>query len=314
LYNTGKSVKRVLRSLDLNDVRHLCKHLGTSPKELEHICDNPERYYIQGPRNIKGKVRHIATPVGRLRKILDKLQTLLQRLDFPKAIHGGRKLHSNFSNALPHVHKPIVIKLDLKDFFPSVKSGRVYEVFAKHTGCSPDVARYLTRLTTLNGCLPQGSPTSTILASLVIKPLAHRIERIAELNGATYTQYVDDITVSGPAHIKNLLPTILRIIKQEGFQENEKTQVINLDEEQIVTGVRVNNGPDAPSERIKEVRHLLNQTEIKKALGQRISEQEILSINGKIRNISRLNKGAGRYLRKRFDRIIRMKMDEFAVG
>lgn len=310
----GKSVKRVIHSLDINDVRHLCKHLGTSPRELEHICDNPERYYIQGPRKIKGKIRHIATPVGRLREILDKLQTLLQRLEFPDTIHGGRKFHSNFSNALPHLHKPTLIKMDLKDFFPSVKSGRVYEVIRKLTGCSPDVARYLTRLTTLNGCLPQGSPTSTILACLVIKLLAHRIGRIAGLHRAAYTQYIDDITVSGPAHIKNLLPTISRIIQQEGFQENEKTQVINADEEQIVTGVRVNNGPDAPSERIKEVRHLLNQTEIKQALGQIISEQETLSINGKIRNISRLNKGAGRYLKKRFDRIIRMKMDKFAVG
>jgi hypothetical protein len=300
----GKKARK-LTALYIRDTRHLCKHLGTQRKELESICKHPERYYWQRQKTVKGKIRNIATPRGRLREILDKLQILLQRASLPNCIHGGRKGLSNITNADVHINKSVVLNLDLKDFFPNLKNQMVYKIFCKRLECSPNVSRYLTRLTTLNGSLPQGSPTSTILAALATEPLAKRLENLAKGHYATYSQYVDDITVSGSEHVQSLIPTIKKIIRQEGFKiNNAKTNVSTSDNEQIVTGVRVNKGRDVPKEKLRTVRKQVETISPQIKLLKNYSCTELASIRGKIHNITQLNKGAGRSLTKRLNKII----------
>lgn len=292
---------RKLAVLNIRDERHLCKHLGVSKKELDSICKRIESWYYQSSRNIKGKIRQIATPKDKLRKILDRLQELLQRILLPECIHGGTKGHSNITNAIPHIKKSVIINFDIKDFFPNIKSGRVYKIFSNRLGCSPDVSRYLTRLTTLNGSLPQGSPTSTILAALVAEPLAKRLERLVQIHHADYSQYVDDITISGSSNVKFLIPIIKKIIRQEGFKINPNKLKVQCNcEEQIVTGVRVNQCLDAPSIKIREVRGQIEKIVAQNKCGINTSDHTLASVNGKINNIKRLNKGAGRFLAKHF--------------
>lgn len=289
---------RKLRYLGIQDVTHLCKHLGSSPKELERICLSPEGYYRQGPREIKGKVRHIATPYGRLRLILDRLQALLQRMVIPSSIHGGVKQHSSRTNAGLHLRKPVVVCMDIKDFFPSVTSRRVYSMFREALKCAPDVARILTRLCTLNGSLPQGSPTSTIVAALATISLSNRLDRFAVNHGATYTQYVDDVTISGPEHMARMVPLLGKIIEQSGLRANQsKTKIARGREEKCVTGIRVNIVPDVTSKKMKEVRALVTSTDFS---GD--PDHKVRSLQGKIRYIEGLNKGAGRYLRRQLKR------------
>ena len=71
-----------------------------------------------------------------------------------------------------------------------------------------DVARILTRLCTLKGSLPQGSPTSTIVAALSTVELTDRLDQFASNHNASYTQYVDDVTVSGPKHMIKMTPLL----------------------------------------------------------------------------------------------------------
>ena len=62
--------------------------------------------------------------------------------------------------------------------------------------------------------------------------------------------------------------------------------------EQVATGVRVNQGPDAPSKKIKEVRNLIDEVEVQQRGGRKISESEVASFSGKIQYIIQLNQGA----------------------
>ena len=299
---------RHLPTLNVRDVHHLSKLLGTCPQELEKICRDPKQHYRQGPRVIKGKIRDIATPQGRLREILDRLQGLLQRVSLPNSIHGGRKGRSHFTNALCHARKPAVFGTDVKKFFPSVAHHRVYKLFRLRLGCSPDAARYLTRLTTLNGCLPQGSPTSTILSALVSEHLAIRLEKLAAQHKATNTQYVDDIDFSGPSHIVRLAPLVETIIQQEGFEVNRsKSKIANANREQTVTGIRVNQGLDVTHKKMKEARTLLDDIKMRQENGADLSQRELASIKGKIRYIEGLNRGAGRFLQRRLKSILFLK-------
>lgn len=290
---------RTLKTLQIRTMQHLCHHLGTNTRELLYICKHPERFYEEGPRKIKGKIRDIATPIGRLRLILDRVQRLLQRIELDNSIHGGRRGRSYLTNALPHIGKPAIIELDIRDFFPKVTDRRVYEVFTRRLGCTSEVARYLTSLTTLHGALPQGSPTSTILASIVIEPLTERLAGLARAHNGDYSQYVDDITISGPKHIAQLCPLVEKIVKNEGFAVNvSKTKIRYQSDEQIVTGVRVNKGIDVPSEKIKEAKELLQQLKHQVQSGVKPSRPALLSLQGKINHIGTLNRGAGSHLRR----------------
>jgi RNA-directed DNA polymerase len=299
---------RKLQALNICDVKHLCYHLGTNERELKFICSAPEKYYRKERRNIKGKIRTLAPPKKPLLEIQKRLNSLLQRVMVLENIHGGLRGHSHITNAVLHARKPMVVTNDLKDFFPSISYKKVYNVFLKRLGCKPDIARYLTKLTTIDGCLPQGSPTSTILSALVAEPLTKRLDELAKKHGSVYTQYVDDITFSGPAHIARLNPLIRKIINQEGFKANPlKSKVMDIGREQVVTGIRVNQGTDAPTEKIEELRKLLDELEIHQRSGQRFLKDQVASVRGRIQYVTQLNQGAGRYLRRRLDRLLNQK-------
>jgi hypothetical protein len=167
------------------------------------------------------------------------------------------------------------------------------------------VSRLLTRLVTLHGCLPQGSPTSTVVANLVILPLARRIERLAALHSSDYSQFVDDGTISGPAYLDRLRPLVDRIIRQESLRASPKPGKRTTKyrhQEQTVTGVRVNRTIDVPSQKVKEVRSQVDELGRAADCGKAPSARELASLEGKIRHVERLNQGAGKSLRRRLRR------------
>ena len=81
---------RPLHRLNIRDVKHLCKLLGVERGELETLCLDPARYYRRGViTDSKGKPRPIAEPRGRLRQLLDTLNSLLQRIVPFSQLCGG---------------------------------------------------------------------------------------------------------------------------------------------------------------------------------------------------------------------------------
>ena len=89
----------------------------------------------------KGGKRRIAAPRKQLRTvqrtILDKI---LAKVPVHEACHGFVTGRSTVTNATPHVRAAMVIKLDLKDFFPSVHYRRVRGLFT-FLGYSSEVAQ-----------------------------------------------------------------------------------------------------------------------------------------------------------------------------
>jgi len=167
-------------------------------------------------------MREINPPLIKLKLLQRRINRLLQRLLVPVAVKGGIKGHSHIDHAAAHTHKAMVIIMDLSDFYPSVKSGRVYDIFCQRLGCSHEIARLLTRLTTYHGCLPQGAPTSGTLAVLAAERLAIRLSHLAEAYSSTFTMYMDDMAFS----TNNLLPKSFQakvkdIVEQERFKLKE---------------------------------------------------------------------------------------------
>ena len=91
-----------------------------------------------------------------------------------KYAHGFIRGKSILSNANRHTGKAIVIRIDLKDFFPSISRTRVLFTLM-NLGLERETATYIAERCTLDDYLPQGAPTSPYLANLVANKLDHRL-------------------------------------------------------------------------------------------------------------------------------------------
>jgi RNA-directed DNA polymerase len=132
--------------------------------------------------------------------------------------------------ARPHCRCRWLIKLDVRNFFESVSEIAVYRVFLS-LGYQPlvslELARLCTRLRSSDygqggrwdvrwwrwsaiksyqvwrsghgdrmGHLPQGAPTSPMLANLAMRDFDKLVSETANELGLTYTRYADDLTLS----------------------------------------------------------------------------------------------------------------------
>lgn len=229
-------------------------------RKLTHIlyCENPNNlYYSFEIRKKNGGTRHINAPndelIGLQRKIAKSLEDYEEKLRKDKNIksnisHGFEKNKSIMTNAQIHRNKRIVVNLDIKDFFPSIHFGRVLGFFTKNKdyNLSYEVAVILAQLCCLNGCLPQGAPTSPILSNLICRILDIRLLKLAKKYKVDYTRYADDLTFStnNKAFLElqnEFLDEITEEINRAGFSVNDKkTRIQFRNSKQEVTGLIVN--------------------------------------------------------------------------
>jgi len=145
----------------------------------------------------------------------------------------------------------VVVRLDLKDFFPSTSRERVRQYF-RCIGWNRPAAAILTRLCIHRDGLPQGAPTSPRLSNLVNFRLDRRLAGMARKLGIAYTRYADDITLSFPTDDRRLIHYMIRfvqrVVRQEGYHVHgrEKLRIRRRHQQQCVTGLVVNEGIGLP--------------------------------------------------------------------
>jgi RNA-directed DNA polymerase len=170
----------------------------------------------------------------RIQRLL--LEMLVSHLPVSDHAHGFRRSRSVRTGAEMHVGKRHVLRIDLKDFFPSVTFPRV-RGYLIALGDSLPVATTLAVLMTeaerqpvaIDGttlhvpigkrhCV-QGAPTSPGLCNGIVAKLDHRLAGLARKHGLAYTRYADDLTFSGDLD-RNAMLHFLKlarwIIHQEG--------------------------------------------------------------------------------------------------
>jgi RNA-directed DNA polymerase len=195
----------------------------------QHVMDNTRYYHHISLKKKTGGNRAIDSPHRQL-KALQRwvLKNILERLSVSDYAKGFVPKTSLVDNALPHVGNQYVLKIDLKDFFPSIKASYVYSVF-RSVGYSTQVSFFLTSICTLKGYLPQGAPTSPYLSNLVCLRLDQRIGKYCDKHALVYTRYADDISVSGNKLkiIKSAWIVLRLIINEEGFAINKNKEMLS---------------------------------------------------------------------------------------
>lgn len=168
-----------------------------------------------------------------------------------------------------HCDASWMVKMDVTNFFESISEHAVYKAF-RLFGYQPLVSFELTRICTRTrrgsvrrknpnshsiipyndkrlGHLPQGAPTSPLLANLVSIGLDASLAKLAVEYGMTYTRYADDITFSSSmpgswsrnSAIK-LLQEGNKILCSHGFQPNQsKAHIVPPGGRKVVLGLGV---------------------------------------------------------------------------
>ena len=228
---------------------------------------------------------------------------LLRHFPVHDSIHSYRRKRDTTTNASMHVGNPILVKLDIKDFFPSIRPKKVYNMFLER-GCSPSVSRLLTTLTTFQNQLPQGPPTSPGIANQVLTPLAKRLSGVCVQHGLALSIFGDDICVSGAKRAAQVKRLLGHIVESEGFSLNlEKSGVRKAGEKKTVTGISVNEKINIDKDYYRKVRALVHHAATKgyENLFPGYAPSKARDrLRGMIRHVARLNPTRGDQLQKRF--------------
>jgi len=200
--------------LKINTVKELSYQLGLPEAFLISTANNIDNCYRKfTDKDKKGKERTFYVANDNLKKVHQKINKLLDALDYPINIQGGIAGRSIVTNASIHVGKKYVANYDIKNFFPSVNYKIVYRSFEKQK-CTPEVRRMLTRFTTADGCLPQGFATSPKVSGLVLYNSNFRIETLLKPYDLAHTFWIDDLTVSGNRPIKKFQKLFYKIFNR----------------------------------------------------------------------------------------------------
>ncbi len=234
-----------------------CPHIlgtliGVSPKLLWAMATRPSRYYrsFSIPKR-SGGVREIDTPRVFLKVvqwwILDRVLIPHAERTLPESVCGFRPGRSTLDAAAPHMGARFLLRCDIEEFFPSVSWDAVNKVF-KGVGYGPAPRRLLSNLTTLHGRLPQGAPTSPVLANLAFLGCDRRLDRLARNGGLTYSRYADDLFFSGPSlPSEGFVKKVERALATGGFRINaKKTRVAGPNERRAVTGFSITSASGRP--------------------------------------------------------------------
>jgi len=287
VYEGGDAAKTAELGLPaLQSASDLAAAIGIDERELAFLTyhrqavgtDHYSRFLI--PKR-KGGTRVISSPKLRLRVAQDWVQAhVLALLPVHDAAAAFRPGLSVADNAKRHTGSAVIVRLDFKDFFPSLTLPRIRRLFQSF-GYNPGVASLLALLcteaprvaVTLDGtrhfvalgerAVPQGACTSPALTNQLCRRLDTRLTGAAQSLGFRYSRYADDLVFShaeSTAPVGMLLALARQIVADSQLVINEdKTVILRPQHRQMVTGVVVNDTPHVSRADLRRFRAILHR-------------------------------------------------------
>jgi RNA-directed DNA polymerase len=312
------------------DLKRLNARVGRGDGPVSHY-----HYRVLAKRS--GSIRLIEAPKSRLKELQRViLRELLEKVPSHPAVHGFIKGRSIKTFAAPHVGKRVVLRMDLRDFFPSISGSRV-QAFFRTAGYPDAVADLLSGICT-NAAprrmwaslgkgmrplemadaralyawrhLPQGAPTSPALANLCAYRVDSRLSGLAEAAGATYTRYADDVAFSGGRGFERCVERFAlwaaAILLEEGFQLNHrKTRVMRQGVRQYLAGLVTNERINVVRADFDRLKAILTNCVRHGADSQNREQNPAfqMHLDGRIGFVEMVNPGKGMRLRRIFEKI-----------
>lgn len=259
--------------------------LGVTTKEIAALIERPDAYHEFDIAKKGGGKRHVENPVAPLKAVQAKIAKLLAAIDPPDFLFCPVKGRCYVSNAASHKGSRVVHCLDIKKFFPSTPSRRVFWFFETVMKCRRDVAALLTSLSTHQQRLPTGSPLSPIMAYFAYYDLWAKLEEFCRDRNYKLTVYIDDVTVSGEKVPRSDIWLMKRMIHGYGLRYHKEKTFIDRPAE--VTGVIVNGEQLSVPHRQHLKRHLARKEFQSGAGDAQVLQGRLAGLEGQIRQVAR---------------------------
>jgi RNA-directed DNA polymerase len=332
----------------IESIAALADWLHLDPNDLEWFADlkglgrqkiDPRlfHYHYRVLAKRSGDICIIEAPKPRLKELQRKiLAQILDRIPPHPSVHGFIKSRSIRTFVAPHTGQRIVLKMDMQDFFPSIRAARIQTIFrtagypesvADRLGgiCTNAVPRSLWSDPALNidplrlrearslysrPHLPQGAPTSPALANLCAYRMDCRLDGLARSVGAQYTRYADDLAFSGGKLLESSAIRfsihVAAIVHEEGFCVNHrKTRIMRQGVRQYLAGLVINQHVNVIREDVDLLKATLtNCIRFGPESQNRNSHPHFrLHLEGRISFVHGINPSKGMRLRALFDQI-----------
>lgn len=288
---------------------------------MKLIRSAPRRYKVyQIPKRKPGEFRVIAQPAKEVKAlqywVMDAFLAQFAIHASATAYRGGKNIADN---ARPHRHGKFLLKLDFKDFFPSIKA-RDFRSFLqeKLVGLEEGDVEALSRILfwkpkgTQIMCLSIGAPSSPLLSNLLLYEFDQQVAAFCGKHDISYTRYADDLSFSSDESKK--LESIERFIT--GLCNRSRAPKLTLNQDKTVrlskatsrrvTGLILTNDEQVSlgrdlKRRIRSVVHYF--------VNGRLSREEILELKGMLAYVKSVEPTFLGRLRQRYgaDTILRIQ-------
>ncbi|MFH1806343.1 MAG: retron St85 family RNA-directed DNA polymerase [Pseudomonadota bacterium] len=269
----------------------LCKRFMFSDSELYHYANTcPYRYKTYDIEKRNGGQRKISQPSKDLKAVQRYIlsEFLDERIKIHDAAMAYRKGKGIVDNARKHIEQKYLLKMDFKDFFPSIISDDFMKILRSDEIVDNErEVKLLSKIFFMYDSgvlrLSIGSPGSPSISNAVMYNFDKLMSKKCLDSGVFYTRYSDDITFS--SNIKDILfdwpDVVCEIIRDIGFPDlkinNNKTKFSSKKFNRHVTGITLSNQgyPSIGREKKRLIRAKVFNV-------NNLDQSEILSLSGDI--------------------------------
>lgn len=228
----------------------LSKHLQLPLDYIDKVARSASyRYKAYAVRKRSGGRRTIHHPAKEL-KILQRwlLQTVIERWPVHPAAHAYEIGRNTRSTAEVHARNAYLLRMDFKDFFPSLTATDIHKYWESHpesiSGWCEDDKQFFIQVVCRHRRLTIGAPTSPRLSNVLCRQFDGVVSDLCEADEVSYSRYADDMFFSSrragllPAIERGVLKILERLEWPEHLQVNtSKTHHFSKKGRRVVTGL-----------------------------------------------------------------------------
>lgn len=240
--------------LNINEIRNPYKNFSVDIKYLYIHKKKGTIFNIKPTDFNTSEYRVVQSIPEREKSILKIIKELLYTIELPKYYYS-KKNSDYFKNGRAHKRGKVYLLIDLENFFPNCKMKRVQSFLCNQGklgfSCPPDVGYKIAEMITSGKKnyrhVPQGYPTSTVVAFLSYYEMFEEIFKLSKKYNCRFSCYVDDLSFSYNGKLKNendilehlfeLYTLTVEIIEKYELSLNDRKVIINNDV--IITGMNV---------------------------------------------------------------------------
>lgn len=240
----------------MNLLELLARRLPLNQSELNLlIMTAPNRYKIHtiDKRHNRGK-RIIAQPTAEVKAIQSITQSILsEQLPIHQSAKAYRQGVSIKDHALPHAKNRYLLKIDFKDFFPSILGTDFKKHLKRHSNidnatiCLLESILFWRPRGESKLRLSIGAPSSPWVSNTILFEFDSLLSQYCTINSIEYTRYADDLALSTntPNILKDALDHVVRICNQLNYPSliinPEKTIFTSKKHSRRLTGLVLSN-------------------------------------------------------------------------